>query len=100
MEPPHKAYLVVDLEVTDPAGMARYREQALPLIVKYGGRTIIRELNPVTLEGDWKPKVLVVHEFENRETALRFYHSDEYAPLKALRHASARCNGVLIDGLY
>ncbi|MBT1689887.1 DUF1330 domain-containing protein [Dawidia soli] len=99
METPPKAYLVLDLEVTDPAGMARYREQALPLVVQYGGRTIIRELNPVTLEGDWKPKAFVVHEFKDREAALRFYHSEEYAPLKALRNASTRSNGVLVDGL-
>jgi uncharacterized protein (DUF1330 family) len=100
METPRKAYFVLDLEVTDPAGMARYREQALPMVARYGGHTIIRELNPVTLEGDWKPKALVVHEFESREAAMNFYNSEEYAPLKALRHASTRSNGVLVDGLY
>ena len=94
-----KSYLVVDLEVTDPAGMARYKEQAFPMIARYGGRTIIRELNPIALEGDWKPKILVVHEFDSREAALRFYNSEEYAPLKALRQACTHTNGVIVDGV-
>jgi hypothetical protein len=43
-----------------------------------------------TLEGDWKPKRMVVTEFPNIEQARRWYDSEEYRALKALRLRTAR----------
>jgi uncharacterized protein (DUF1330 family) len=38
-----------------------------------------------TLEGDWKPKRIVVTEFPSIEQARRWYDSEEHPALKALR---------------
>jgi uncharacterized protein (DUF1330 family) len=43
-----------------------------------------------TLEGNWKPKRVVVTEFPSIEQALRWYDSEEYRALKALRLRTAR----------
>lgn len=52
-----------------------------------------------TLEGDWTPKRIVVTEFPSIEQARRWYDSEEYRALKALRSRSARGSVVLIEGV-
>jgi uncharacterized protein (DUF1330 family) len=52
-----------------------------------------------TLEGDWKPKRVVVTEFPSVEQARRWYASEEYRALKALRLRTARGSVVLVEGL-
>jgi len=52
-----------------------------------------------TLEGDWKPKRIVVTEFPSIEQARGWYDSEEYRPLKALRLRTARGSIVLVEGV-
>jgi uncharacterized protein (DUF1330 family) len=50
-----------------------------------------------TLEGDWKPKRIVVTELPKIEQARRGYDSEEYRSLKALRLRTARGSVVLVE---
>jgi uncharacterized protein (DUF1330 family) len=52
-----------------------------------------------TLEGDWKPKRIVVTEFPSIEQARRWYDSEEYRALNALRLRTARGSVVLVEGV-
>jgi uncharacterized protein (DUF1330 family) len=52
-----------------------------------------------TLEGAWKPKRIVVTEFPNIEQARRWYDSEDYRALKALRLRTARGSVVLVEGV-
>jgi uncharacterized protein (DUF1330 family) len=92
-------YFIVDNEVTDSAGFEEYRKQVSMTVEKYGGRFLVRGGQIQTLEGDWKPKRIVVTEFPSIEQARRWYDSEEYRPLKALRSRSARGSVVLVDGV-
>ena len=51
------------------------------------------------LEGEWKPKRLVVLEFEDLEAAKRFYESEEYQEVKKLRAGAADLNMVAVEGV-
>jgi uncharacterized protein (DUF1330 family) len=93
------AYFIVDNEVTDSAGFEEYRRQVPMTVEKYGGRFLVRGGQIQTLEGDWKPKRIVVTEFPSIEQARRWYDSEEYRALKALRSRSARGSMVLVEGL-
>src|SRR6516164_9279108 len=57
------AYIVVQVDVKDPARYADYRTMVPPTLAKYGGRFIVRGGRTETLEGDWSPKRFVVVEF-------------------------------------
>jgi uncharacterized protein (DUF1330 family) len=92
------AYFIVDNEVTDPAGFEEYRKQVPATVAKYGGRFLVRGGQIQTLEGDWKPKRIVVTEFPSNEQARRWYDSEEYRALKTLRSRSARGSVVLVEG--
>jgi len=92
------AYVLVQVDVHDPEGYARYREMVLPSITAYGGRFIVRGGPVETLEGAWRPARLVILEFPDAESARAWWASPEYAGPKALRLATARSEMILVGG--
>lgn len=93
------AYVIVDIEVTDPVVYERYKQLAPPGIAAYGGRYLARGGRTVTLEGEWVPQRLVILEFPSVERAQAWIDSPEYGPAKALRHQAARSRMVVVEGL-
>lgn len=93
------AYLIVDIEVTDPAAYEEYRSLVPPLVAKYGGKYLVRGGNFEKVEGDWTPTRLVVLEFENLARAKQFYYSEEYEPVKQIRLKSTNSNMVMVEGV-
>lgn len=93
------AYVIAEIEVTDPAVYERYKQLAPAGAAAYGGRYLARGGRTVALEGGWAPTRLVVLEFPSLERAQAWLDSPEYAPAKALRHQSARTRMVVIEGL-
>ena len=94
------AYLIAEIEVTDPAGFDEYRQLVPATIQQYGGRYVVRGGATEVLEGDWQPKRVVVLEFPSLEQAKRWYHSDEYAPVKDIRLKTASTRLVLVQGIH
>jgi uncharacterized protein (DUF1330 family) len=93
------AYFIVEVEVTDTAGFEDYRQRVPASIAKFGGRYLVRGGRVETIEGDWAPTRVVVLEFPSVEQAKRWWGSEEYSPLKALRQKTARTNAVLVEGV-
>lgn len=79
------AYVVIDLNVADPAGFQQYVDEVMPLLEKAGGRNVLTDADALVPEGDWTPPTLVIHEFADRAAAQAFWDSPEYQPLKDLR---------------
>ncbi len=93
------AYAFFDtLQITDAAGMERYRRAVRPVVEQYGGRYLSVGGEFEVVEGAWRPVFPVLIEFPSLEQARRWYDSAEYRELKALRLAATKCNAVLIDG--
>ena len=93
------AYIIVDIDVSDPAGYEDYKKLAPPSIAQYGGKYIARGGRTETLEGDWSPNRLVILEFPNSETAKQWVNSPEYSDARSLRHKYANSKMVVIEGL-
>ena len=92
------AYVIADVNVTDPTLYDDYRKMVPATIAKYGGRFLARGGAFEVKEGDWKPARLVVLEFPSMEQARKWYHSPEYAPALALRLKAASAKLVLVEG--
>lgn len=80
-----KTYLIFDEDVTDPEGLQEYVQQAGPILEHYGGKVLTAGGTIEPLEGDWRPNLLVILEFESVEQAKRWYCSNEYTSVKAIR---------------
>lgn len=93
-----KAYMVVEIDTTNPELMADYRTKTPAAIAEFGGRFIVRGGACETLEGGWTPPRLVIIEFPSMEKAKAFYASETYKPLLAQRLAAGRSRAVLIEG--
>lgn len=93
------AYIIVQIEVQDPAAYERYKAMAPPSIAAYGGRYVVRGGANEILEGSWQPRRLVILEFSDAAVARAWWASPEYAPAKALREQCARSEMLLIDGI-
>ena len=92
------AYVIGEIEVTDPAGYEEYRKQVLAVVTKYGGKFIVRGGKIDAKEGGWAPKRIVLVEFPSLAQAQKWYDSPEYAPLLAMRLKASKANLVIVEG--
>jgi uncharacterized protein (DUF1330 family) len=93
------AYLIVHLEITDPAVFEAYRKVAGPTLAAYGGKALAAFGRFEVMEGMIHPKSVLVIEFPSVEHAKKWYASPEYAPLIAERQRAANSTVILTEGL-
>lgn len=98
MTGPAKTFLIAEIDIHDPAGFAAYRDAVAPLIAACGGRYLVRGGAVAALEGDAPTARIVVIEFPDSETARRFWSSDDYAPVAAIRHRSSHSRIYMVEG--
>ncbi len=93
------AYVIADVEVTDPELFAEYRELVVPTVNAYGGKYIARGGETAVLEGDRAPNRTVIIEFPSMERAKAWHGSDEYAHPKDMRIRATISNVIVTEGL-
>ena len=93
------AYLIAEIEVTDPETYEEYRGQVAPTVERYGGRFLVRGGVVRELEGEWTPKRLVVIEFSDMASLRQWYQSDEYERLKKIRQSSSTATVLAVEGV-
>lgn len=94
-----KAYIIVDVTVTNPTLYEDYKKLTPASLVPFDGKFIVRGGVAETLEGEWQPGRLVVIEFPSKQKAQEWWDSELYAPAKALRQANANTNMLLVEGI-
>ena len=93
------AYVIADINITDPEIFKKYSEQVPATVEQYGGKYLIRGGEIEKREGDWKPTRVVVIEFENMSTLQKWYSSEEYGGPLQIRHQSAESNVLFVEGM-
>ncbi|ANY70822.1 hypothetical protein BBD42_18465 [Paenibacillus sp. BIHB 4019] len=93
------AYLVIDIDISNPANFKEYENQIFAVIAHFGGRPIVQDSSVTTMEGDWQPKRLVILEFPDKPSIEAFYNSKMYEPLKKIRWANSTGKAIVVEGL-
>lgn len=93
------AYVIAEVNVTDPKLYDEYRKLVPATLERYGGRFAVRGGAVEPKEGGWAPARFVMVEFPTMELARKWYHSPEYAPALALRHKAANARLILVEGV-
>lgn len=93
-----KGYLVAHIRVDDEEAFKQFGPMSGAAIQDHGGRVLVRSPSGEVQEGSMKPLTIVV-EFDDLETAQRFYHSDAYTEARRLREACSETDLVLVEGL-
>lgn len=92
------AYVIANVEITNPVGCEEYRKRVSATLAAHGGRFVARGGATEVLEGSWAPKRLVIIEFPSMAALKSWYDSPEYRPLIELRNRNARSSLVAIEG--
>ena len=92
------AYLIADIDITNPEGYAAYRPLAATSVAHHGGRFVARGGTVVPLEGGWDPKRVVIIEFPTLDVATTFYHSDDYQAALKVRLENSTGRVIIVDG--
>jgi uncharacterized protein (DUF1330 family) len=93
------AYVLLNIEVTDPVRFAEYAKAASVTVEQYGGKYLVRGGRSEALEGSMDPKRVVVLEFPTYERARAWWDSSEYDQPKRIRQAAARADALIVDGV-
>jgi uncharacterized protein (DUF1330 family) len=93
------AYVIVNIDVTDPVRYEDYKRQAGPTVAAFGGKYVVRGGSAEVLEGSWVPRRIVVLEFPSMARARAWVNSPEYAPARQLRQATAVSDMILVEGM-
>jgi uncharacterized protein (DUF1330 family) len=94
-----RAYVLLDIEVTDAEAYRAYRDTAERTVLAHGGRYVVRGGAHEVLEGEWRPRRLVVLEFPSMDAARAWYRSPEYQEASAVRQKASRGSFVLVEGV-
>ena len=97
-EPAKKAYVLVQVEVSNPQQYGEYTKLSPGIIEKFGGRFLARGGRTATLEGPPARGRVVVVEFPSFERAQEFYNSPEYQAARKVREGAATAQFVLVEG--
>ncbi len=93
------AYVINDMEITDPVLFEEYKKLSPATVALYGGRFLARGGRTDTLEGEWSPKRMVIIEFPSVDQARTWADSPEYAPARRLRQITTLSNLIVVEGV-
>ena len=93
------AYVIAEVDVTDPEAYKLYADKAPGVTQPAGGRYLARAGHVEALEGEPPRSRVVVIEFADMEKARAFYYGKAYQDIIPLRHAASRGRMFVVDGV-
>ena len=91
------AYVVAEVDVTDPEAYKLYAEKAPGITLPSGGKYLARAGKTEALEGEPPRNRIVIIEFESMEKAREFYYG-KYQEIVPLRQAANDGRMYIVDG--
>jgi uncharacterized protein (DUF1330 family) len=95
---PH-AYVVAEVEVTDPAGMQKYGAQVPATLAPFNHHYVIRSGKFQPLEGEAPKGGLVVIAFDSADKAREWWDSPAYNAIKPIRQSAAKSRIFIVEGV-
>jgi len=91
-------YFLAEIEeINDVAMYQEYVERAAPIIIKFGGKYLIKSEKLETITKDWCLIRIILIEFENKSKLKHCFQSEEYKKIKHLRENSVKSKAVIIE---
>ena len=91
-------YLIAQINIINEEPYKEYIKQTSLIVKKYEGEFIVRGGNFKNVFGKWEYARTVVIKFPSYETALNWYNSDEYKPVRKIREENSEGNIIIIEG--
>lgn len=94
-----RCYMLITAKIHDrDAFIKGYAVATAPLVERYGGRYVMRAPGAQLIEGSFGDGASVaISEWPDKDAALRFWNSDDYAKAKTLRDGLADVQVLLVE---
>ena len=94
-----RCYMIITAVIHDrEAFLAGYAAATAPLVERFGGRYVMRAPGAQALEGGFgEGGSVAISEWSDRDAALRFWNSPEYAEARPLRDGLADVQVILVE---
>lgn len=92
-------YVIAQISVTDPVAYPDYVARVNATVEHYGGEFLVRGGKARSYEGTPPGDRTVVIRFPSYEAAQSWYHSPEYAPVRALRQKASTSVQTIVEGI-
>ncbi|MBU1289148.1 MAG: DUF1330 domain-containing protein [Alphaproteobacteria bacterium] len=92
-------YIVARITIDDRKAYAKYEQGFMEVFSLFDGSLLSVEESPHILEGDWSCTRTVLIAFPTRDMALAWYNSPEYRAILPHRHAGAKAQIAILNGL-
>lgn len=100
MTEPEIAYLIAELDVRDPEKLLEYGRRVQPVMARHGGEIVaISGRGARVVEGERKPGLVILHRWRSLADFDAFWDSQEYEPLRKLRHEACGSRIVIFEGV-
>jgi uncharacterized protein (DUF1330 family) len=90
-------YIIVEVEVTDPAAMQEYVDKVGPTLAAYNAKLLVRGM-ATAKEGAIPVGMSIVVEFPSLADAEGWYGSPAYAEIIPLRQRAANTRLLIVEG--
>ncbi len=94
-----RVYALLDVTIKDRTKFLQYVEGHRPSFQQYGGKLLFRSNDMEVIDGNWSPKLFVVHEWPAAQAFHSWYNSTEYGPWKKLGKEAMDMNVVLAKSM-
>jgi len=95
---PLPAYIIAEVDVTDPATFQKYAKQVPDTLVPFGGHYLARGGKVLPVEGDAPQRVALIA-FDSAEKARAWEDSPAYSAIRPIRQSSAKSRIFIAEGL-
>ena len=94
------AYMVAQIEISDPEEYKNYLAGFLPIFQRYSGELLATSsCETEVIEGEWSYPRTVIMKFPSTEHARNWHNDPDYKSLAEHRWRSAKANLVLVEGI-
>jgi len=94
-----KAYLLAEVQVTDPEAYKPYIPAAAQIVAKYNGQYLARGGKAESLEGAEPAGRVAIVQFPSMAELQRFYNSPEYREVAPIRRGASKSRFFAIEGV-
>ena len=93
------AYVIAEVEVTDPVTLKKYSEKAPQIMASFDGHYVVRGGKIQPLEGEAPKGFIVVIGFDSVEKARAWYDSPDYKAIRGFRQSATHSRLLLAEGV-
>jgi len=93
------AYVIAEVEVTDPTTLKKYGEKAPQIVASFNGHYVVRGSETQALEGEPPKGYIVVIGFDSVEKAREWYDSPAYTAIRPFRQSSTKSRIFIAEGI-